>query len=999
MPSVDEGERDGDVDPTSEKVQAVGQLDARNHENEEVTVPSVQGMRDSPGFNALSLAAANIYKTSSVTPDPGPTTSTEEPHSSDVFDLPMLAPPPTTSRSVSPLPSDPVEGAVDLFALPVVGGDNGDDNGEDAEDGEISDDGYANPDAGSEGETGSLEDDVQEESGFSHLDSIAHALGDQVWDPYGDDPMDESGGGLLNQWAGAGGPRGTKRKQLQYEEPAPRGGLDEAPTAAKRRMGVPAPAMTKTQLKQEKKRKRRAAALERKAAAAAAAALGKERAAVVAAQRQQGIKVELQRPSTTGNSASASPAPAARDQGEGGHQVINAFYAAMKANPALFSESVDSQPGDEDLTPVERQHRRVAEAKRAKQKKEAQRREDLFRTYAASTPCEFWQAGRCQLGDQCPYSHAGEGSNFLDGLPCRFFKSGSCKAGDDCKWSHDLKKEPCVFHHLERHKAKGCVKGDACPFSHDPMTEEQKKRLDHEEERYAARAAATQAAATASANIKEEGEDDTDGVSSEEEGAASDASYSLNDRGAPIQPVGPPPKLPCVFFHLKQHTGGCWKGDRCMFSHDPLTPEALEELREQQTAHDRRFHPNSVEKDAAAAAAAGSPAPASNGHSWVGKKEGTPQGGMNVRPKPGQPRGSPGGGAWKGNGQQPPFQQQQQQQGNFNGQPRPQHQGPRQHGQHPPHQGHFQQQQQQQQQNKWVRNQQGGPPQPHGQQQPPRPPFSQQFNSMQQQMPIPKGQFNQGNNSRPSPLPQQHQFATQQQRPTPPAGGKPVPPALGVPQPVIVAPSAPPAGMDPALFQAAMAFLAGGGGAAGGVPSGGMPVMPAGPASQMQQPQPQMGGIIPPTSGGIMPAMVVPSQQQQMPFPFQHQPQPQGQPLMPHHQATPSLQQQQQPLQPLTRDPRLQGRAAGGSTPTPTPTPTPGIATGPTPASATPPPQPGSGFPTSLAPPAGAVPMPMSMPNLQGVDLSALLQVPGAGAILQLMADAAAAAAAGGGQP
>ncbi|KAI8818645.1 uncharacterized protein EV422DRAFT_498787, partial [Fimicolochytrium jonesii] len=114
-------------------------------------------------------------------------------------------------------------------------------------------------------------------------------------------------------------------------------------------------------------------------------------------------------------------------------------------------------------------------------KKASAKREAAFREKAAKTPCEFWQQGRCNQGDNCPYSHDGEGSSFAERLPCRFYKSGSCQRGDECIYSHDLKSEPCVFFHLKQHKG-GCQKGDECPFSHEPMTDEQKEILKHEQE-------------------------------------------------------------------------------------------------------------------------------------------------------------------------------------------------------------------------------------------------------------------------------------------------------------------------------------------------------------------------------------------------------------------------------------------------------------------------------------------------------------------------------------
>ncbi|KAI8922564.1 hypothetical protein DFJ77DRAFT_416181, partial [Powellomyces hirtus] len=126
--------------------------------------------------------------------------------------------------------------------------------------------------------------------------------------------------------------------------------------------------------------------------------------------------------------------------------------------------------------------------------------------------CEFWAQGKCAADTTCPFSHAGEG-HALQRLPCRFFKSGSCQRGAECIWSHDLKTEPCVFHHLKQAKG-GCKNGEACAFSHEPMTDQQRLVLEHEQER----------------------------------------------------------------FEKRQSSGGCWKGPGCKFSHDPISKEEKDRL-------------------------------------------------------------------------------------------------------------------------------------------------------------------------------------------------------------------------------------------------------------------------------------------------------------------------------------------------------------------------------------------------------------------------------------
>eukprot|EP00978_Attheya_sp_CCMP212_P015697 scaffold40544_cov44-Attheya_sp.AAC.2 len=106
-----------------------------------------------------------------------------------------------------------------------------------------------------------------------------------------------------------------------------------------------------------------------------------------------------------------------------------------------------------------------------------------------SRVCFLWTESRCPYGEDCKFSHEGEGGCLEKSLSggkkqkCfAFKKKGKCKAGDACPFSHDLKEEPAkksapapttVVAKGEKDcinwKTKGkCRKGERCPFRHDP---------------------------------------------------------------------------------------------------------------------------------------------------------------------------------------------------------------------------------------------------------------------------------------------------------------------------------------------------------------------------------------------------------------------------------------------------------------------------------------------------------------------------------------------------
>jgi RNA recognition motif-containing protein len=108
--------------------------------------------------------------------------------------------------------------------------------------------------------------------------------------------------------------------------------------------------------------------------------------------------------------------------------------------------------------------------------------------------CFLWTNFRCPYGDQCKFSHEGDGGciqkpeESSSGAKekkqkCFAFKKGKCMLGGACPYSHDF--EPCesskqtggTIPHGEKDcinwKTKGkCRKGDKCPYRHDDEVRE-----------------------------------------------------------------------------------------------------------------------------------------------------------------------------------------------------------------------------------------------------------------------------------------------------------------------------------------------------------------------------------------------------------------------------------------------------------------------------------------------------------------------------------------------
>ncbi|TPX56960.1 hypothetical protein PhCBS80983_g04162 [Powellomyces hirtus] len=325
------------------------------------------------------------------------------------------------------------------------------------------------------------------------------------------------------------------------------------------------------------------------------------------------VKVEEQEGAATA-AAAASPKqkkpkvkqdPSA--QSEGGN-AEDSSSAAAKLYGSIFGAGNQEHGSEEEVDYLAALTKKKDADEGDGTRRAAALREAKFAAKASTTPCEFWAQGKCAADTTCPFSHAGEG-HALQRLPCRFFKSGSCQRGAECIWSHDLKTEPCVFHHLKQAKG-GCKNGEACAFSHEPMTDQQRLVLEHEQERFEKRVLELQEAAPPSRPTSDRTETDTDdsesGSDDEEEEDEEDgyppqqhhgrnikmySQSALLARGGPgYRDPSAPISKHCVFYHLKQSSGGCWKGPGCKFSHDPISKEEKDRLWEMQSEHERRHH-------------------------------------------------------------------------------------------------------------------------------------------------------------------------------------------------------------------------------------------------------------------------------------------------------------------------------------------------------------------------------------------------------------------------
>ncbi|KAM1178704.1 hypothetical protein ACFX13_018294 [Malus domestica] len=81
--------------------------------------------------------------------------------------------------------------------------------------------------------------------------------------------------------------------------------------------------------------------------------------------------------------------------------------------------------------------------------------------------CRHYLNGKCNLGDQCKYSH--DTVPLTKSTPCGKFARNECMKGDDCGYDHDLSKYIC--HHFRDNGF--CGRGDSCLFSHKMPSKEE----------------------------------------------------------------------------------------------------------------------------------------------------------------------------------------------------------------------------------------------------------------------------------------------------------------------------------------------------------------------------------------------------------------------------------------------------------------------------------------------------------------------------------------------
>uniref|UniRef100_A0A1I8HCK2 Zinc finger CCCH domain-containing protein 6 n=1 Tax=Macrostomum lignano TaxID=282301 RepID=A0A1I8HCK2_9PLAT len=84
--------------------------------------------------------------------------------------------------------------------------------------------------------------------------------------------------------------------------------------------------------------------------------------------------------------------------------------------------------------------------------------------------CSFYMEGRCNKGENCPFSHTGQVPK--KPLLCKFYAMGAClKSDSECLFMHS--EFPCKYFHL----GGFCRLGKECRFSHEPLSAEMRSAL------------------------------------------------------------------------------------------------------------------------------------------------------------------------------------------------------------------------------------------------------------------------------------------------------------------------------------------------------------------------------------------------------------------------------------------------------------------------------------------------------------------------------------------
>ncbi len=102
------------------------------------------------------------------------------------------------------------------------------------------------------------------------------------------------------------------------------------------------------------------------------------------------------------------------------------------------------------------------EKQKVKEAKQQQVREPIV--------CKFFMEGRCQKGNDCPFSHNVQINKKYE--VCKYYLNGFCAKEDKCFYMHS--EFPCKFFHRKNFqtgvKINHCLHGDACRFSHAAIT-------------------------------------------------------------------------------------------------------------------------------------------------------------------------------------------------------------------------------------------------------------------------------------------------------------------------------------------------------------------------------------------------------------------------------------------------------------------------------------------------------------------------------------------------
>ncbi|XP_022099503.1 LOW QUALITY PROTEIN: zinc finger CCCH domain-containing protein 4-like [Acanthaster planci] len=77
--------------------------------------------------------------------------------------------------------------------------------------------------------------------------------------------------------------------------------------------------------------------------------------------------------------------------------------------------------------------------------------------------CKFYLEGKCNKGPACTFSHAILPNKKME--QCKFYLQGQCQKGDECLYIHG--EMPCKYYHT----GAVCYQGDKCKFSHEALTD------------------------------------------------------------------------------------------------------------------------------------------------------------------------------------------------------------------------------------------------------------------------------------------------------------------------------------------------------------------------------------------------------------------------------------------------------------------------------------------------------------------------------------------------